>query len=211
MSDGTPLTLESLRVGTGNLFACFRCGIPKPRSEFGDSESSIACHTCAPLLIPREATEEDLRKKRFDSTIDRLRDSQDPAIPGGVQKAHEILGGKTSTELIAEFLVEIKTGQTVDKSGSSFLPRDGKLYARGMEMLQRAEIRHDEFLRDRPPVGNISYEEAQAISIDTFINEMTRDRALRNRVLGILYNQCPDLISELMDAAGIAVLPGGVI
>jgi hypothetical protein len=206
MSDGAPLTLETLRVEGSNpeKFACIRCGVPKERDQF--EGESIACLRCAPLMLAsRRVDDETLRKTKFDLTLEELQESQSPAIPGGVQRAHQILGGKTSSELIAEVILEIKTGKTVDGE-ASFLPRDGKLLTRAIETFQRSEIKHDEFLRSQPPAAGISYEEAKAISIDTFIMEMVHDKTLRKKVMGILYERCPDLINELMEVAGVTVV-----
>lgn len=208
MSDGeTPsLTLESLRIGTGNLYECINCGIPKKRDEF--QGESLACLTCAPKMIAQrqgEVTEELLRKTKFDLAREELQDSHTPVIPDGVSKAHVILGGKSSSELLAEIAHEIRTGKGLDEK-PSFLPRDGRLYLRTVEALQRAEVHHDNFLKSQPPAASIGYEEARAISIDTFVQEITRDKQLRKKILGILYERCSDLISELMEVANVTVV-----
>jgi len=152
-----------------------------------------------------QVTGEDLRKTRFDLAREELQDSQTPAIPDGIRKAHEILKGKSSSELLAESIVELRSGKNVDGK-DTFLPRDGKLYVRMLETLQRAEIKHDDFLKSQPPATNITYEEATRLSIDTIIQEMIRDRKLRLEVLGILYQRCPSLIDDVMEVASVTVL-----
>ena len=205
MSDGgTRLTLESLRLENSDKYACYHCGIPKSREEF-DGES-LACIRCMMKIAPMmKLSDEELRKTKFDLSLEQLQSEQTPAIPGGVQRAHKILGGKTSSELSAEVILEIKTGMTIDGK-ESWLPKDGKLLQRSIETLQRAEIKHDEFLQSKPPETDISYEEAQSLSIDTIISEMTRNAQLRKRVLCILYERCPNLIDELMEVANMQVI-----
>lgn len=205
MSDDPTVTLESLRVGTGNMFACIRCGVPKKREEF--LGESIACRSCAGKMLANsqaQVTGEDLRKTRFDLAREELQDSQTPAIPGGVRKAQEILG-KSSTELLAESIIELRSGKDVEGK-ATFLPRDGKLYIRMLETLQRAEFKHDDFLQSQPPSTNITYEEATRLSIDTIIQEMIRDKQLRLEVLSILYQRCPSLIDDVMEVASVTVL-----
>lgn len=204
MSDD--ITRESLRIGAGNLFACFKCGIPKAAEEF--EGASIECRSCAHQTVSNrhaEVTPELLRKTKFELAREKLQESQDPAIPGGVRRAHEILSGKTSSELFAEALVEIRTGKKSDGT-ATFLPQDGKLYMRGLESLQRAEIKHDEFLQSQPPAENLSYEEAQSLTIDTFISEITRDKKTRIQILRILYERCPNLIDEIMEVSKVELL-----
>lgn len=206
MSDDPTVTLESLRIGTGNLFSCIKCGVPKKREEF--LGESIACRSCAGRMLANsqaQVTGEDLRKTRFDLAREELQDSQTPAIPDGIRKAHEILKGKSSSELLAESIVELRSGKNVDGK-ATFLPRDGKLYVRMLETLQRAEIKHDDFLKSQPPATNITYEEATRLSIDTIIQEMIRDRKLRLEVLTILYQRCPSLIDDVMEVASVTVI-----
>lgn len=147
MSD--TITRDDLRIGDGDLFACHQCGIPKRESEFNGS--SILCRICAhqvTMAKNAEVTEEDVRKTKYDIALDRLRDSQEPAVPGGVQKAHQILDGKTSSELLAELLRDMRDGQKPDGS-PIWIARDPKLYARSLELLQRAEFKHDDSLKKR--------------------------------------------------------------
>lgn len=207
MSDGaTTLTLESLLVAGTNphRYACVACGIPKTRDQFhGDS---IACVTCAQRRAAAlTVTGEDLQKTKFDLALEQLQNQQTPTIPGGVQKAHEILGGKTSSELLAENIYEMKHGKTID-GGQSFMPRCGKLMTRSIELLQRAEKMHDDFLKSQPPATGLTFEEAQSLSIDTFICELTRNKQVRAKVLGILYERVPDLIQELIVVSGSQVV-----
>jgi len=206
MSDGEPLTLEKLYVDGSDppTYVCIRCGCPRTRDKFaGDS---VVCEKCAENYgISTRPSEEDARKTKFDLSLDQLKDTQTPAIPGGVQRAHEILGGKTATEIAAEMILEIKGGKTVDGQ-VSFLPRDGKMLLRATEILQRSEIKHDEFLRSQPQLDGISFEEARSLSVDTFITELQKDKSLRIKVLEILYERVPDLINELMQVAGVIVV-----
>ena len=208
MSDGvTQLTLESLLIAGTNppRYACVQCGVPKTRDQFHGE--SIACAGCAARRnAAMTLTGEDLQKTKFDLALEHLQNQQTPTIPGGVQKAHQILGGKTSSELLAENIYEIKNGKTID-GGQSFMPRDGKLLTRSLELLQRAEKMHDDFLKSQPPATGLTFEEAQSLSIDTFIGELTRNKALRRKVLGILYERVPDLIQELIVASGSEVVP----
>lgn len=206
MSDDPTVTLESLRVGTGNMFACIRCGVPKKREEF--LGESIACRSCAGKMLANsqaQVTGEDLRKTRFDLAREELQESQTPAIPDGVRKAHEILNGKSSSELLAESIIELRTGKDAEGK-ATFLPKDGKLFVRMLETLQRAEIKHDDFLKSQPPATNITYEEATRLSIDTIIQEMIRDQKLRLEVLSILYQRCPSLVDDIMSVASVTVL-----
>jgi len=204
MSD--TITRETLRIGTGELFACHSCGIPKRETEFeGDS---ILCRICAPRVMNAkniEVTEEDVRKTKYDIALDRLRDSQEPAVPGGVQKAHAILGGSTSSELLAEIIRDMRDGQTPD-GNASWVPRDPKMYNRSLELLQRAEFKHDDALKKADPASALTYEEIRSLSIDTIVQEMIRDRELRIKVLGILYERCPNLIDELMQVSAVTVI-----
>jgi len=205
MSD--TITREDLRIGTGELFACTICGIPKRASEF--EGSSILCRICAPRMMNAknaEVTDEDVRKTKYDIALDRLRDSQEPAVPSGVRKAHEILGGQTSSELLAEIIRDMRDGQKPDGDGS-WIPRDPKMYNRSLELLQRAEFKHDEALKKADPASALTYDEIRSLSIDTIVQEMIRDRELRIKVLGILYERCPNLIDELMQVANVTVVP----
>ena len=153
-----------------------------------------------------EVTDEDVRKTKYDIALDRLRDSQEPAVPSGVRKAHEILGGQTSSELLAEIIRDMRDGQKPDGDGS-WIPRDPKMYNRSLELLQRAEFKHDEALKKADPASALTYDEIRSLSIDTIVQEMIRDRELRIKVLGILYERCPNLIDELMQVANVTVVP----
>lgn len=205
MTSDQPLTLEDLRIGNGNQFSCQKCLGILDRDQFeGDS---IYCRKCVPLVLSTlhaEVTGEDVRKSKFELARQQMQDTATPAIPEGVQKARDILG-KTSTELVAEMLYEIRNGQKPDGT-KTFLPQDPKLFKQGLELLQRAEKQHDEFLRRLPPPPGVTYEEAQAIAIDTFIGEVTRDSALRLKVLRILYDRVPSLIDELTQVAQVTVI-----
>ena len=208
MSDGEALTLEKLHVEGSDppTYCCIRCGVPKTREKFHGE--SLACMKCAENYnLSRQVTDDDLRKTKFELSLDELRDSQTPAIPGGVQRAHKILGGKTASEIAAEMIAEIRTGKSVDDPEQpSFIPRDAKLMVRAVQILQRSEIKHDEFLRSQPPADGVTFEEARSLSIDTFITELQKDKELRIKVLGILYERVPDLISELMQIANVTVV-----
>lgn len=208
MSDGEALTFESIRVEGSDppTYCCIRCGIPKTSDKFNGE--SLVCIKCSEKFhLSRQVTDDDLRKTKFDLSLDELRESQKPAIPGGVQRAHEILGGKTASEIAAEMIAEIRTGKSIDDPNkASFLPRDGKLMMRAVAILQRSEIKHDEFLRSQPPADGVTFEEARSLSIDTFITELQKDKELRVKVLEILYERCPDLISELMQIARVTVV-----
>lgn len=204
------ITRESLRIGTGDLFACYVCGIPKRESEF--EGSSVLCRICAARHIAAKNTEvtgEDLRKTKFDVALDQLRNSQEPAVPGGVRKAHEILGGKTSSELLAEVASELRDGKGIDGK-PTWIQRDGKLYTRTLELLQRAEFKHDDALKKQDPASILSYDEVRSLSLDTIVQEMIRDRELRMKVLGILYERCPDLINDMMNVANITIIPPAI-
>jgi hypothetical protein len=208
MSDGSiHFSRENQRVvGAVDQFVCIKCGIPKHLTEFNGE--SLACIPCASRILANSQSQvsaEDLRKTKFDIAREELQETQAPAIPGGIRKAHEILNGKSSSELLAESIVELRTGK--DANGKqTFLPQDGKLYVRMLETLQRAEIKHDEFLKSQPPTANISYEEATRLSIDTIVQEMIRDRRLRLEILGILYQRCHDLIGDIMEVANVTVV-----
>lgn len=200
------ITREDLRIGTGELFACHSCGIPKREMEF--EGGSILCKVCAPRVMNAkniEVTEEDVRKTKYDIALDRLRDSQEPAVPGGVQKAHTILGGSTSSELLAEVIRDMRDGQKPN-GDASWIPRDPKMYNRSLELLQRAEFKHDEALKKADPASALTYEEIRSLSIDTIVQEMIRDRELRIKILGILYERCPNLIDELMQVSDVTVI-----
>lgn len=203
------VTQESLRIGTGDLFACYKCGIPKTKSEF--EGESITCRVCSLRIMNHrdaEITETDLNKTKFEIAREQLMETQEPAVPGGVQRAHKILGNKTSTELLAEVARDMSKGVGPDGQ-PSWVGRDPKLFIRTLELLQRSEFKHDDFLSTRPPANDLSYEEIRALSIDTIIQEMIRDRELRLKVFEILYSQCPGMIDEIMQVANVSVLESG--
>jgi hypothetical protein len=152
-----------------------------------------------------EVTEEDVRKTKYDIALDRLRDSQEPAVPGGVQKAHTILGGSTSSELLAEVIRDMRNGQQPN-GDATWIPRDPKMYNRSLELLQRAEFKHDEALKKADPASVLTYDEIRSLSVDTIVQEMIRDRELRIKVLGVLYERCSNLIDELMQVANVTIV-----
>jgi len=204
MSD--QVTQDSLRIGTSDLFACFKCGIPKNKSEF--EGESITCKVCSLRIMNNrdvEIAETDLNKTKFEIAREQLLESQEPAVPGGVQRAHKILGNKTSTELLAEVARDMSKGTDPD-GNPSWVGRDPKLFIRTLELLQRSEFKHDDFLSSRPPANDLSYEEIRSLSIDTIITEMIRDRDLRLKVFEILYDQCPSMVDEIMQVANVRVL-----
>lgn len=206
MSDTQTLTgLEAARVGNGNLFVCRKCGVPKTRDQFGDTPVCQACLESGETYMRANISGADIEKTKFDLAADQLRSEQGPAIPSGVQRAHQILGGLTSTELVAEMIHQIRTGTTLDGK-PAWIDRSSKLYKQALDLMQRAEKQHDEFLRTKPPEPGISLDEAKKLAVDTFIVELTESKVTRLRVLEILYRRIPTLIDEILQIGQVQVI-----
>lgn len=203
---------EPNRIGTGTLYECKGCGFLKPKSQFTDGVNGKCdkCQQRREIVMRAGLSQEDIEQKKFDLALEELRDSQSPAIPRGVQRAHEILGGKTSTELVAEMVVAIRDGHNPDGSESSWMKRDPKLYKQGLELLQRAEKAHDDFLKQKPPDPGLTWEQAQTVALDTVIQELTTSKETRMKVFSILYQRVPSLIDEILQIGQVDVLAAEV-
>lgn len=185
---------------TGGTITCRQCGIPKPPSEF--SGSSVVCRGCVPFFLSMRQAEVNevsftkLISPDFDQRMEELRKSGVPQIVDGVQKASAALG-RTSTEITAELIRKLMTGEPV--ATASGAPIDVKSLTRLVEMLQRAEIKHDETLGKGNPFESADTQELHAVMVDSCVDEMTRNMELRISVIRSLYQRVPTFLQEMMD------------
>lgn len=201
MSNSDTLRVSASEVKAhriGASLVCKHCGIPKAKKHF--EEKSVVCKQCAPNFIALQRgsiTQEDVKKTHFELALDALRQTQTPALPTGVRNAKEILGGKTSTEILAE-AISVTLNKHLPEEEQKFTPIDQHLLTRQLELLQRAEIKSDDSLKHAPPAtADMSTEQLTAIMIDRAVNEMVHDRTLRQKILKLMFERVPEFPGEV--------------
>lgn len=194
----------------GDVIVCRECGIPKRIQEF--AEGSAVCAQCVPRTLARSkastaVSQEEYRNSKFHRQLEELRKNSDPAVPLGVQKAHEILGGKTSVEIIAELIREVHYGKGENNVP---LPKGSiKDRARLAELLLRSEMEHDERLNGSNPYQDMSPEVIRSVAASAMLEMMIENREERLSFLRVLKQRVPDLLADIMEVCEVPVFVEG--
>lgn len=200
MSNSLSDPRDAYRIG--DSIVCRHCRLPKHKDLF--EPRSVVCRECVPDYLAAQrsvVTVEDTQKTTFQLALEAMQQSQTPAIPEGVAKARKILRGRTSTELLADSI------RRTLKAKKLKLPINEKLLNQQLQMLQRAELEHDNALKgQKSTVEGMTTDQLNAIMVDRCVNEMIESKELRSKILKILVERVPTFYEEVLASAQVTVL-----
>ena len=148
-----------------------------------------------PLIVARERaviTPEEVYRGTFQDAMKELRNSSEPLLISGVQRAMEKLG-QSPQEMMADLVLEPN-----DTQG---LPKNNKLIAYLLELLQDAQIIHDNQLSGADPFDGMEVEELRATILKGTIEHAKSDKDLRAHMIGAFLDACPTFLDEVLEVA----------
>lgn len=189
----------------GERIVCFECGIPHmPDAFVGDS---VVCQDCTPKVIKRneaEITPEDYLLSKFEKQLNALKQTAEPQLVPGVQRARDVLG-RSPQEIMAEQVKAILS--PLDAAGGienltpeqlAALPVDRKLLSRYLKMLQDAQVEADKQLSDAGnPYGNMTPDELRGVMLKGATEHAAADIELRMKLIRAMAQQCDTFFDEV--------------
>jgi len=203
----------------GERIVCFECGMILLPEDFpGDS---IVCQDCTPKVIKRReavVTPEDYLLSKFEKQINALKETAEPQLVPGVQRASAILG-RSPQEIMAEQVKAILS--PLDAAGGignltseqlAALPVDRKLLSRYLKMLQDAQVEADKQLSDTGnPYGNMTPDELRGVMLKGATEHAAADIELRMKLIRAMAEQCDTFFDEVQLVAQDLARENGAI
>lgn len=196
--------IEQQRIG--GRIVCTECGVPLPKDKF--VEGSVICRGCLPHFHARRRTivgRDEITKTAHDLALEELKRTQKPMLATGVKKAQDILGGQTSTEILAQ-AIRITLGLDLDEEKRKLYPVDNSLLTKQLALMQKAEQSHDDALKGKPSaIDNMTTEQLTSIMLDRAINEMLYNKEIRTQILTALMERVPTFYQEVIAIARVTL------
>ena len=189
----------------GERIVCDHCGIPLPPEKFeGDN---ILCVDCHPQVIAQHnvaITPEDRHKSGIQRRLEEARETADPSVIKGYERAEEMLG-MSPQEVQADAILSLKNpghGRAdLTEEQRAALPVDWKTIAKYTGMLQQAQFHRDQQLLESNTTGDATPEQLRATVLKGVLDHVDQDRDLRMQLIRGFSQRCSTFFDEVMQVA----------